>query len=103
MGKEKKQTRASIRFGESLYKVALECAGRRNIDISEYVRGLVAEDAAREGVSLSGVDLPGWIIGERVSISHGKSAAKPKAEASGSSQRGAHPKATAARRFERAK
>lgn len=67
---DKKQSRVSIRFGEELYRLAIEMQKAHGAtDISDYVRGLILEKAVEEGRSVKGLDLPGWLVGSSVHIS----------------------------------
>lgn len=61
---DKKHDRITVRFGERLYRLALELQRiHRARDFSGYLRGLVIRDAISEGRSIEDLDfdLPAWI------------------------------------------
>jgi len=69
MANEKRTSKVTVRLEPRLRDLADAGAESRGAsDISDYIRGLLLSDAHNLGAPLKGLDLPGWLIGEHLTI-----------------------------------
>jgi hypothetical protein len=62
-----------VRFSEELHDLALQLQKQHGAtDVSDYLRGLVVADAAREGRLIRGISIPAWVVGERIHLTSDK-------------------------------
>jgi hypothetical protein len=68
-GNEKKDVRKTVRVEEGLFQIALQRISTMEAnDFSDYVRGLIIADALSASAPMSGINIPGWLVGTRVSF-----------------------------------
>lgn len=66
---EKKEVRKTVRMEEPLYILAR--ARMKDVGVkgfSSYVRGLIISDALAAKTSITGIDVPGWLVGKKINI-----------------------------------
>jgi hypothetical protein len=69
MANGKQDERIVIRLEPRLMEMARALVAERDSGtISEYIRGLIIADAAKQGKTLSGINIPGWLIDNLVVV-----------------------------------
>lgn len=66
---EKQIKPRTVRVDERLFQIALSRVTETGADdFSDYVRGLIVADALASPMKITGIDIPGWIVGKRVNF-----------------------------------
>jgi hypothetical protein len=66
---ENQTGRVNVRFEPALKIVIDQLTKERGAsDLSDYIRGLVIADAIAADKKMHGITIPGWLIGQRISI-----------------------------------
>jgi hypothetical protein len=69
MTTEKQDEKIAIRLESRLMEMARALIVERNTGtISEYIRGLIIADAVKQGRSLAGITIPGWLTDTLVEL-----------------------------------
>lgn len=69
MANEKRTAKITVRLEPGLRDMGKYLASKSGAsDLSDYLRGLILADVISDGQVVTGIDIPGWLIGKHIDI-----------------------------------